>query len=397
MPRRLVPDPSVGERLRARRELRGWSVRHAASRAGVAHTTWSRIEHGTLRTDRYMIADLAAALECSISDLTGQPFPAADRRLESAHIHAEALWIAMMAHPFAEPPGAATAPSYEALEREVALLRDLYGACDYAGVLGRLVAFVPALHSATAGPDRGPALRMAVAVYGCAMGSLINVGRVAQGWLAAERCTEAAQELDDPVALGVAAANRARVAACSGAFVVARSICDRADAGIELDLAAPDALAVTGFLHLARAHHAAGLHDLDAAAEHLAEATAIADRTGETDSWDLAWGPRNVALWRMALELDTGRVGEAIETAATVPMDGLPAVRQVYYYLDLARGLADVGRADDAVRTLLAAERTGPQHTRSSVAARETARSLLRLQRATSPLAGLAERMGIAV
>jgi transcriptional regulator with XRE-family HTH domain len=63
MPRRTAPpDPSIGDRIRSRRELRGWSIRHAASRAGVAHSTWSRIEHGTLGTDnRFILAKVAEA------------------------------------------------------------------------------------------------------------------------------------------------------------------------------------------------------------------------------------------------------------------------------------------------------------------------------------------------
>jgi transcriptional regulator with XRE-family HTH domain len=138
MPRRAVPiDPSIGERIQGRRELRGWSIRHAASRAGIAHTTWSRIERGELRTDRYMVADVAAALECSITDLTGQPYAPADRRLEAAHIAAERLWQAMMALPLDEPP-AAGRPDTSDLWREAELVRDLYARTDYAGALGRL-------------------------------------------------------------------------------------------------------------------------------------------------------------------------------------------------------------------------------------------------------------------
>jgi transcriptional regulator with XRE-family HTH domain len=122
MPRRAVPaDPSLAERIRARRQLRRWSIRHAASRAGIAHTTWARIESGDLRTDRYMIADLAAALECSVTELTGQPYTPADRKLEAAHIHAEQLWRAMMAHPLTEPASGNPAP-IAVLDRESALV-----------------------------------------------------------------------------------------------------------------------------------------------------------------------------------------------------------------------------------------------------------------------------------
>lgn len=399
MARRTVPtDPSVGERIQARRKLRGWSVRHAASRAGIAHSTWSRIEKGELRSDRYMIADLAAALECSITDLTGQPFAPADRHLEAAQIHGERVWRAMMAHPLTEPPGMPAA-TIGALERESTLVRDLYARCDYAGVLGRLTGLIPLVHAAALSHDARAALELMVPVYGCAMGALLNIGYPAQAWLAAERCAEAAQHLDDAVALAVATTNRARVSSYSGAYGPAHSACDRADDQLQHHLAAPHALELSGFLHLARAHHSAGVHDLPTAEAHLHEAAAIAERTGETDAWDLIFGPRNVALWKIALQLDTGRSGEALETARGVHVAGLPAVRQVYFYIDVSRGLTDVGKHDEAVRMLLAAEHVGAQHARSSTAARETARALLAHERskaASSPLHGLCERFGVA-
>ncbi|MFE0590982.1 helix-turn-helix domain-containing protein [Micromonospora echinospora] len=379
----------MGDRIRARRELRGWSVRHAPSRAGISHTSWSRIERGQQRTDRYMIVDLAAALECSVVDLTGQPYTPADRQLDAARIDAERVWRIMMDTPMAirrDMPA-----TVEQVRREAALVRALYGRCDYAGVLRRLVDLVPALHGLT---DRRAALTEMVPVYGVAMGSLLNVSYPAHAWLAAERCAEAAGLLGDPVAAGVAAANRARVSAYSGAYGPARALCDAADA----DLAGGGvngALDVLGFLHLARAHHLAGLRDQASAEDHLAEAARIAAYTGETESWDLAWGPRNVALWRMAYQLDTGRPEAAIKTAANVDLTGLPAVRQVYFWLDMGRAAEAVGRGREAVRMLLAAERVGPQHARSSTAARETVRSLLR-RGATSPeLRGLCERMSI--
>src|SRR5262245_27702418 len=82
---RPTADPAIRDRIRARRLLRGWSVRHAASRAGVSHATWSRIERGLQAADnRFMLADIAAALECSPSDLAGGPAPATDRAAAAA-------------------------------------------------------------------------------------------------------------------------------------------------------------------------------------------------------------------------------------------------------------------------------------------------------------------------
>jgi transcriptional regulator with XRE-family HTH domain len=399
MPRRTTPiDPSIGERIRTRRELRGWSVRFAASRAGIAHTTWSRIERGELRTDRYVIADVAAALECSVTDITGQPYLPADRNLETAHAHVDQVWRAMMAHPLTEPPSREHRP-LSVLEQESDLVRDLYNRCDYAGTLSRLADLVPELHAAAHGGDARRALEMQVPVYGAAMGSLLNLGYPAHAWLAVERCTEAAQRLDDPIAGAVAAANKARVSASSGAYAPARSVCTRAADELERDLAAPAALEALGFLHLARAHHSIGLKDRDAAGDHLAEAETIAQRTGETTSWDLAFGPNNVALWKMAVALDTGEAGRALETARGVQVGSMLPTRQVAFYIDMARGLADVRRDQDAVRMLLTAERTAPQYTRSSTAARVVAWSLLNKARRTagsSELRGICERIGVA-
>lgn len=395
MPRRTVPiDPSIGERVRARRELRRWSIRRAASRAGIAHTTWSRIERGELRTDCYMVADIAAALECSITDLTGQPYAPADRQLEAAHIAAERLWQTMMALPLDEPPSGGSPPTGD-LWRESELVRDLYARTDYAGALGRLVGLVPALHTAAHGPDSAAALTAAVQVYGVGMGALLNLGHPAYALLAAQRCTEAAHRLGDQAALAVAAVNQGRVSAHIGAYGPAFSVVDRAADELDRHPDAPAALDVLGFTHLARAHHATGMRDQDAAAGHLAEAARLAARTGETAAWDLQWGPRNVSLWTVSHQIDTGRPGAAVETATGLDVASLPAVRTVYLYTDLARALTDVRRDDEAVRMLLTAERVAPQHTRSSAAARETARALLHKARRASTVQGLCERMGV--
>lgn len=399
MPRRTVPvDPSIGERIQARRQIRRWSIRHAAQRAGISHTTWMRIERGELRTDRYMIADLAAALECSVTDLTGQPYVPADRSLEAAHSRVDLVWRAMMAHPLTEPK-TRPAPPIEALRAETALVRDLYNRCEYAGALERLVDLIPDLHAAAHGTDRTAALDLMVPVYGVTMGGLLNLGYPAHAWLAVERCREAAQHLDDPIALAVAASNGGRVSAASGAYGPAHAVVTRAADTLEHHADAPTALETLGFLHLARAHHSTGLKDAGAAADHLAEASRIAARTGETDSHDLQFGPSNVALWQMAVELDTGQPGRAVDTGKRVRVARMVPTRQVAFYVDMARGLVDLDRGQEATRMLVAAERVAPQFTRSSTAARATARGLLESARAAaggSELRGLCERMGVA-
>jgi transcriptional regulator with XRE-family HTH domain len=62
-------DPTIGKRIRDRRQLLGMSVRGAALGAGVSHTTWSRIERGERSADnRFVLARMARALRCPVSD-----------------------------------------------------------------------------------------------------------------------------------------------------------------------------------------------------------------------------------------------------------------------------------------------------------------------------------------
>src|SRR3954462_12711352 len=94
---RPTTDPTIGERIRARRLLRGWSLRFAASRAGISHATWSRIERGLQAADnRFMLADIAAALECSPAELAGTPVPATDRAAVAAHAAVHGLRQALV-------------------------------------------------------------------------------------------------------------------------------------------------------------------------------------------------------------------------------------------------------------------------------------------------------------
>src|SRR4051812_35220587 len=119
-------DPVVGERIRARRLLRGWSVRYAASRAGVSHATWSRIERGLQAADnRFMLADIAGALECAPADLAGVGVPAPDRATAAARAGVLGLRRALIDIDLTESP-AGPAPSVAELRRSVVLADRLH-------------------------------------------------------------------------------------------------------------------------------------------------------------------------------------------------------------------------------------------------------------------------------
>jgi transcriptional regulator with XRE-family HTH domain len=196
MRRRPSPDTTIGERIRDRRLQRSWSIRHAADRAGISHATWSRIERGLQTADnRFVVADIAAALECSVAELVGAVKSAvADHDLISAQASVYAIREALLEAAPDERP-TVDAPPLDELEREAALVGELRSRCDYAGAGRRLPALIRGLHAATGGLDR-EALSLMVRVSQMASTTCRYVGYPAEAWLAAEWGRRAAERMD---------------------------------------------------------------------------------------------------------------------------------------------------------------------------------------------------------
>ncbi|AGL18530.1 helix-turn-helix domain-containing protein [Actinoplanes sp. N902-109] len=384
----------IADRIRARRLLRGWSIRHAASRAGISHATWSRIERGLQAADnRFTLADIAAALECSPTDLAGIPTPAHDRAAVAAQAAVIGIREALVDLELPVPPAAT---DVAALARTVALVDDLRQACDYAGAARLIPGLLRELPAATGGPDRARALRLLCDVTFIASSVLRNLGHPAEAWLGAERCREVAEAADDPVLRGYAGYARAAAAAACGSFRRGRDLVDRATGALRPHTGRPGGLEILGSLLLIGAFVARGA-DGHGYAE---EATAIAARTGETTTMGMYFGPANVGIWRIGIEADGGDPGRAAAIAhATNPATVPAGFRQVFYYADTARALARLrGRDREAIRCLLTAERLAPQHVHTSALVRETSRALLdRSRRAAggAELRALCERLSV--
>ncbi|AGL15121.1 helix-turn-helix domain-containing protein [Actinoplanes sp. N902-109] len=393
-------DPAVGERIRARRMLRGWSIRHAASRAGVSHATWSRIERGRQATgNRFLLADIAAALECTSADLAGTDVPAPDRAAGAAQAGVAGVRSALIDIDLTDPP-AGPAPLLAELAHTVALADARHQACDYAGVARLLPDLLRGLHTETAGPDHRVALRLLCDATHVASSVLRDLGHPADAWLAAERCRDAAAAAGDPVLRGYAAYALARSAIACGSDQRGQTIAERAIDELGRAGNRPGAPEVLGSLHLVAALAGRGRQRLDDSREWLAEAAGLARRTGQSPVMGLFFGPVNVDIWRMGIEVDDGDPGVVLQLARRTDPAAIPAgVRQVFYYADAARALTRTGGRDrEAIRLLLTAERIAPQHVRTSAQIAPAVRTLLdRSHRRTggSELRGLAERMRI--
>ncbi|WP_127505255.1 helix-turn-helix domain-containing protein [Actinoplanes solisilvae] len=395
---RVRADPAVGERIRARRLLRGWSVRFAASRAGVSHATWSRIERGLQAADnRFTLADIAGALECAPADLAGTGVPAPDRATAAALAGVVGLRRALIDIDLSEPPSGAAPPVAE-LSRGVVLVNALFEACDYAGAARLLPDLLRDLHTETAGPDHLEALRLLCDATSVASSVLRCLGHPADAWLGAERCRDAADAVGDPVLRGQAAFALARSATACGSYQRGQTLAERAVDDLGHHLSRPGAAEVLGSLHLVAALASRCRQRLEDSRDWLDEAAELAHRTGETNAMGMFFGPTNVDIWRMSIEVDDGDPARVVEIAHRTDPAAIPAgIRQVFYYADTARALTRLGGHDrGAIRFLLIAERIAPQHVRTSAELAETVRTLLnrsRRQAGGTELRALCERL----
>lgn len=392
-------DMSIGVRIRERRKILGMSVRLAADRAGIRHSTWSRIETGQLGADnRYTLAAIAGALRCSMAELTGGPVTPVDRTVAKAQAGVSAVRLALIETDLADPPSIQP-PPIQQLERETALVHDLRQRCDYLGAGRRASDALRGLHAATFGPDREAALRLVVQICESVTIVLRGIGYPAEAWLAAERAHQAAELLEDPVMRGFAAWTRALAATSCGSYQRTLAVASRGADDLSLVPTAPGSVEVLGQLHLECANALTSMGRFDDAADRLSAAEGLGASVGETDTFGLWFGPTNIAIWRVNMEADGGDPSRAVAFARSVNPQALPAAgRQSDFYLGTARALARSDSDPRALRMILTAERIAPQKVHSSRLVVELVRLLLHragTRAVETELRGLSERIGL--
>jgi hypothetical protein len=346
-----------------------------------------------------MVADIAGALECAPADLVGTGVPAPDRVTAAARAGVLELRRALIDIDLSEP-AARPAPAIGELRRSVSLADAMHRACDYAGAARLLPDLLRDLHAETAGPEHAEALRLLCDATHAASTVLRSLGYPADAWLGAERCRDAAQMAGDAVLQGHAAYALSRAATACGSYQRAQTIAERAVDELGGHLGQPRAPEVLGTLHLVAALASRCRQRLDDSRDWLSEAAGLARRTGETTTLGMFFGPTNVNIWRMSIEVDDGDPARVVEIARGTDPAKIPAgVRQVFYYADTARALTRLGGRDrEAIRYLLTAERIAPQHVRTSAELAGTIRVLLdrsRRQAGGTELRGLHERMQV--
>jgi hypothetical protein len=162
--------------------------------------------------------------------------------------------------------------------------------------------------------------------------------------------------------------------------------------------AEPEELSLYGACQLVLAIAAARDNDRSQAHEHLDEARKIADRIGQDrDDYGTEFGPTNVAIPAVAVAVELGDAGQALDQAHDVDTRDLSPERQARYLIDLATAHAMRRQIGEALHDLQEAERLTPEQTRTHRVARAVARDLLQLSgpRPRPELRELAERFGV--
>jgi transcriptional regulator with XRE-family HTH domain len=398
---------SVGERVAFYRRRRGLTQRVLAGLVGRSENWVSKIERGERELRRLdVLAELAKALRVTIGDLLGQPVLVENDQDADAD-DVPAVRDALMA------PRRLSRLLYErGLPRAVDpvavgnLTEHVWNQFQR-GRLGDVIAALPGLiesaqhledHADDASGRRGWAV--SARVHHLAASTLSKIGEADLAWLAAERAMYAGDQSDDPLVLASAARAGTHALLAAGRYEDAQNLGTTAASWLDARVREhdPEALSLLGMLCLRTAAASARHHDRATTIELLDRAQDAADRLGEDGNyWQTSFGPTNVELHRLAAALDFGDVAYVIDRAPQVSVGHMPVERAVAHHVDTACAQSLMARDDDALESLLTAERMAPQLVRHSAAVRETVRSLHRRAPVTggaraSALLGIAER-----
>lgn len=395
-----VDEDTIGARVALLRKQRGISQQRLAAQARLSKSLLSKVETGQKPATPAFVSSAARALHVDVTDLTGQPYRDSTAREDGAHAVIPDIRRALLHHELV--PEGPPRPLGE-LADEVARAHEL----RQAAALTRLGSMLPALlmdlqiaaHQYD-GAERAVAFRLLAETYADTGQVVYKLGYLDLDALTVERLGWAAGQSDDPLLVALHEWLHAGQFMQAGSYDVGlgvvRSALDALAGG--LGAASAPRLSMWGMLHLKGALIAARAGDPDTVWAHLGEAEDTAARLGyDRNDYQLAFGPTNVGIYKVAAPVEMGQGTEAVKQARHVHIPAnYPRERASHHYIDLARGQLWHGDRHASLDSLLKAEKISPEQARNHPMVRETTRTLIRLERqAKDSLRGLANRIGL--
>ncbi|MGH3613125.1 MAG: helix-turn-helix domain-containing protein [Pseudonocardia sp.] len=402
-------DQAIAERARRIRTRRGLSLEQAAGLAGIGKSYLSKLETGQRRfIRRGLVEDIAQALSCSVTDLTGQPYLPPDRESADALATLPDIRQALYDTTLDDVPDLPARP-VEVLAALAAQTNAYTDQTLYALAGRGLGALLTELHvHAATGDEQTRLAALTALVEAClaAAGTARHLGHPDLAVHAARRGYDAARLTGDPALIAFAAMQRAsalsRIGARRRAGVIRTGALTALEAHADPSVSDTRPAEAVGTLYLGDAQLAAREGRGADADAYLAHAAELAERTGERNFLSFHFGPANVAAWRLAAAVELGNgpaAAERLDGADEVFNALGSATRRGRLHLDLARAYAQAegSRDGEAVRHLDAADRTAPVRVRNDPIARELVLGLdSRAQRRVWELESLKNRLGVA-
>jgi transcriptional regulator with XRE-family HTH domain len=403
----------IGRRVSYWRSRRKMSQQVFADRLGKSKSWVDKVERGVRRLDKFSVVyEIADVLQVDVQLLLGKD---PERRSTSVvcidQVEVEEIRNVLERYDaisgfFYSPP---RPPPLEELRKAVGHAWLSFQHAKY-GVLARIL---PKLLRDAQAADNGQADDAAQEtagllgqVYQIASSVLRKLGEVELARLAADRSIGVSQRSGDHLLAGTAtfrvgvallALGRARPALEVNVNSANRLAPCAEEPTTPQRLSVYGTLLLQGAMAAARIGDTATVRDLLAGADEAAQALG-----GDHNYYWTSFGPTNVDLHRVATAVELGEGRAAVETHEGIEKERFMALmpeRRAHHYVDLARGLAQIGDVEWASEMLLEGDRLAPSEIRCRPIAHEVLSDILRRTKGTpgAPVVELAEHMGVGV
>ncbi|WP_414942697.1 helix-turn-helix domain-containing protein [Amycolatopsis sp. cmx-11-51] len=329
---------AVGTRVRFYRTAAHKKQAVVAGLAGITTDYLHKIEHGRKLPTVPVLIALAEVLDVNPGDLLDAGPSTPKRRGTS--LQTDDLYRAMT-----RPTLGAATPVGKLGER----VHELWHAWQtsprrYSELTTDLPELIDATESTTrttTSSQQRQAHAVAADLYGLARTVTKRVGLTELSLLAADRAIRSAEAADDPIRLAGARWNLAQVQLADRRPAAAEDTAMTAldDLRRAFSSAPPDAIAMSGALLLISAVAAVRNRDPWSGRDRLRRALPLAEHVGDRNVCWTAFGPTNVAMYAVTLEVATGEAAEGLRLASTVDHERSPSIeRRVAFLLDRAKG-----------------------------------------------------------
>ncbi|MCX4489914.1 helix-turn-helix domain-containing protein [Streptomyces anulatus] len=397
-----LPKLPTGALIRAARRRDGRPQAAVAGLCGISTDYLSQIERGRKKPSGDVLAKLAAELKVNVGALLG------DLDVRPAKTETSAAGGSAVVQALLQRHGAARDPvPFSELRAQVEQAWKVWQTSPrrftlaealLPGLIRDVEGTVRVLRTGTDAAERREVLRVSADLYGLLRSYYRRIGRLDLSLMVADRALRAAEDADDPLRIGAAQWNLGHVLLSQpGSEQAAADVAMDASRDLAAVLSSPDGAALRGALELVVVVADARTRRPWAARERLAaDAVPLARQSGESNTFWTVFGPTNVELHALSVEMTAGDAVEGLRMADRIDVSALPSrERKFTFGLEVAR-CYDLRRDDAAVLVhLLELEQLAPEDLERSPLGRQLVVDLVGRVRPTyRPQAtGIAERL----